>query len=386
MKNNYIDISDIELPKGLRKINFYIEPTEYEMAYALFEACNLKCTFCFEAHRNNKIDIEQLMLVPQHIYTEMKPELEKYKKIKDIHIRFWGGELFFDAIKDEVFETYKYIVDECRRLLNTEFPELNLRFSWLTNGVWTKWERVKEILDYSKGVLGFSYDPEGRFLLEKHKQQMIENVLRFHNMGYTANLSITLTKRTIQKYVNNESDLNLFPKDIKFDVNYYTANPNWESLICDDDDLFEFFKWGLDNEFFNINVIENLMSAGTNNPLYYKRKYCDCKTCKQYSNGSCTVDCAKRASVLPREMFYGKYTDEIDEENVSEAKLSMGFNKMGCMLCEYNPLCQMPCWITVVFSGYKPTSCPFKRIYKYIKDTPKIEEKYLLWRDKYGQN
>ena len=374
------------MPKGLIKIPFYEEPTEYEMAYALFEACNLKCTFCFEAHRNNKIDIEELKKVPQHIYSEMKPELLKYKNIKDIHIRFWGGELFFDAIKDEVFDTYKFIVNECRNLLEKEFPNLKLRFSWLTNGVWTRWERVKEILDYSNGVLGFSYDPEGRFLLEKHKEQMIENVLRFHNMGYNANLSITLTKQTIKKYVSNESDLNRFPKDIKFDVNYYTANPGWENLICSDDDLYNFFRWALDNGYFNINVIENLMAAGTGNKAYYRRRYCDCKTCKQYSNGSCTVDCAKRASVLPRKMFYGEYEEEINEDNVSEAKLSMGFKKMGCMLCEHKLMCQMPCWITIVFSGYKPTSCPFNRIYKYIKNNPKIEENYLLWRKEYGQN
>lgn len=68
----------------------------------------------------------------------------------------------------------------------------------MTNGVWTKWERVKELLDYSNGVLGFSYDPDGRFLIEAHKEQMINNVLRFNEMGFTTNLSITLTKKTIE--------------------------------------------------------------------------------------------------------------------------------------------------------------------------------------------
>lgn len=44
----------------------------------------------------------------------------------------------------------------------------------------------------------------------------------------------------------------------------------------------------------------------------------------------------------------------------------------------------MPCWITVVFQGYKPTDCPFKRIYEYIKKNPHIEQNYLKWRELYG--
>ena len=384
MSEQLIDISDIKLPKGLRKIPFYLEPKFFEFSYALFEACNLRCTFCFEGHRNNKVDISALYEVPQHIFQNLKEDLEKYSSIKDINLRFWGGELFYDALSDAVFDAYKFIVDECRKLINKEYPDINLRFSWLTNGVWTKWERVKELLDYSNGVLGFSYDPDGRFLIEAHKEQMINNVLRFNEMGFTTNLSITLTKKTIEKYVNNESDINRFPKHIKFDVNYYTANPKWESLICEDDDLFNFFKWALEEGHFNINVVENLLAAGTGNEIYFKGHYCDCKTCKQFSNGYCTVDCAKRASILPRSMFYGKYTDEIDEENVSEAKLAIGYEKMGCLYCEYNNLCQMPCWITVVFQGYKPTNCPFKRIYEYIKKNPHIEQNYLKWRELYG--
>lgn len=58
--------------------------------------------------------------------------------------------------------------------------------------------------------------------------------------------------------------------------------------------------------------------------------------------------------------------------------------RMGCLYCEYNNLCQMPCWITVVFQGYKPTNCPFKRIYEYIKKNPHIEQNYLKWRELYG--
>lgn len=144
------------------------------------------------------MDIPALYEVPQHIFQNLKEDLEKYSSIKDINLRFWGGELFYDALSDEVFDAYKFIVDECRKLINKEYPDINLRFSWLTNGVWTKWERVKELLDYSNGVLGFSYDPDGRFLIEAHKEQMINNVLRFNEWGLLRTFQLPLLRRLLK--------------------------------------------------------------------------------------------------------------------------------------------------------------------------------------------
>jgi len=370
-----LDITNIEMPQDLIKVPFYLEPDNYEMAYALFEACNLHCKFCFEGHRDNTVDLLKIKAAPFNIYKEMVPELEKYKNIKNLNIRLWGGELFFDALKDEVFDAYIYLIDKCRELFSKNYPNLKLSFSWLTNGVWTKWDRIKRVLDHSNGVLGFSYDPADRFPSEKIEQQMIDNTWLVFNEGYLANLSITLTKKTVEAYVTNKSNLDKFPP-MNIDVNYYTANPGWKDLLLDDEDLYKFFKWALDNRYFNINIIGNLMGAGANKKEWFKGHYCDCKTCKQYSNGSCTVDCAKRASILPHEMFYGKYDKYITEENVSDIKLSMGIQKMGCLNCSYYNLCQKPCWISIVFEGYKPTSCPYARIYKDIEKDKQLQLDY----------
>ena len=387
-KPKYLDINGIDMPEDLPKIPFYLEPYSYEIAYALFEACNLHCKFCFEGHRNNKVDPEQIKQAPQHIYNEMVPELSKYPNITNINIRLWGGELFFDALPDTVFDAYKYLIDTCKELFSKNYPHLTLKFSWLTNGVWKRWDRIKEILDRSKGVLGFSYDPADRFPSEKAEQLMVDNVWRAYNEGYFSNLSITLTKQTVKQYISGKHNLLNFPPLIGIDVNYYTANPGWETQILNDEDLYQFFKWALKHRLFNINIVNNLIAPGFNLKQYHRGHYCDCKTCKQYSNGFCTVDCAKRASILPHKMFYGKYDPIITEENVSDVKLSMGILKRGCLTCPYYDLCQKMCWITVVFEGYKPDPvCPFARIYQEMLNDKELLKDYLEYREKkYGKD
>lgn len=375
-----LDITNIDMPKELPKIQFYKDPESYEIACSLFEACNLKCKFCFEGHRNNKIDINYIREMPYKVLETVRKDFQQYPHIKDVNIRLWGGELFFDGLPDTLFDEYKHFVNTFNTLFKQEFPNVLLKFSWLTNGVFTKWERVKDLLDYSQGTIGFSYDPSGRFSNDKQKQLMIENVKRFHNFHCFNCLSITLTKHTIQEYISGKSEL-LTELNLgeRYDINFYTANPNWQTLLPDDDDLFAFFKWGLDNDLYYINVISNLVKTCINEGEYIAHHYCDCKTCVQYSNGQATVDCVKRASVLPAEMFYGKYAPIITEENVSDIKLSLGMIKRGCLNCEYYQTCQMPCWVSVVFEGFKPTNCPYKQAYEYIKQHPEIIERFKKW-------
>ena len=376
-----LDISQIDMPNELPKIPFYLDPDSYEISCALFEACNLKCKFCFEGHRNNRIDYDYIRAIPDNVMKAVRSDFQKYKNIKDVNVRLWGGELFFDALPDSLFDLYKELVDKFNKTFKEEFPNVELKFSWLTNGVFTKWERVKDILDYSHGTIGFSYDPSGRFSTERQKQLMIENVQRFHELKCFNCLSITLTKQTIQEYISGKSDLlDKLNLGERYDINFYTANPNWETLLPDDEDLFQFFKWGLDNNLWYINVISGLVDTKLYDGINKVQHYCDCKTCVQYSNGSPTVDCVKRASILPREMFYGKYTDCITEENVSDIKLSMGMMKRGCLECEFYDRCQMPCWVSVIFEGFKPTYCPYKKAYEYLDEHPEIIERYKQWK------
>ena len=159
-----LDISDIDMPPELPKIPFYLEPESYEIACSLFEACNLKCKFCFEGHRNNKIDIEYIRQMPYNVMEAVRKDFKKYTNIKD------------DGLSDSIFDEYYNYVKNFQLLFREEFPNVKLKFSWLSNGVFSKWERVKKLLIDTNSTIGFSYDPSGRFSSDKQKEMMKKRV------------------------------------------------------------------------------------------------------------------------------------------------------------------------------------------------------------------
>lgn len=362
--DNLLNIEHIKFPDGLNKIPFYLNKTSFEIAISLFEKCNLKCKFCFEEHKNTKIDLDYIHSIPKIVFDKFIIESKRYDIINLINIKVWGGELFMDILEDSMFDEYKKLVDELNFLFKTYNKDIKLVFSWLSNGVFSKRERVIDLLEYSNGSISFSYDPSGRFSNDTQRVAMIDNFYYFKHLNKLNCVSITLTKKTVAEYISGNTDIEKF-RGCFFDINFYTANTGWEELLLDDDDIFNFFKWAVDNNFTDIGIIKDCIDTAHGLKVPH---YCDCKSNMQFSKGICTMDCAKRASVLPIENFYGKNSTYITEDNCNDIKVSLGINKKNCMLCEYYNTCQMPCWITVIFKGYKPTNCPYKRIYNYIKE------------------
>lgn len=139
---------------------------EYEIACMMFENCNLNCKFCFETHMNKKIDLNYFKEIPFIIEENFKKEYDRYPSLKRVYIMMWGGELFYDALSDEVFAAYYDFVTSTRNLFELKFPRVEILFSWLTNGVFTKRKRVEDLVKFSKGIINFSYDPINRFSTE----------------------------------------------------------------------------------------------------------------------------------------------------------------------------------------------------------------------------
>ena len=377
--DNFIDTSTIIFPSGIQIIPFYTTPSLYEISCVLFERCNLKCKFCFESHENTNIDYDYIKTIPQLVVDQFRIEYEKYPTITRINIMLWGGELFIDNLTSNgICDVYRNLVDEFRNLIGINFPRIKqLTFSWLSNGVFTNRKSVEDLIRYSNGVLNFSYDPIDRYSNDKQKLLMIENSKYFFNLGLSNIISITLTKQTIEKFISNESDIGmLIGIGNTIDVNFYIANPGWETIQPSDDDLFNFFKWAVDNRYFNIKIIERFFYKYVNENII---RHCDCKTCSQITHGVWSIDCAKRSSVLPTEQFFGKYSNEITEENSNDVKSSFGIMKRGCLMCEYFNVCQMPCWISIIHKGYRCTSCPYKRMFEYIDNDIQLVQEFKRW-------
>ena len=97
-------------------IPFYKDSEEYEIACMLFENCNLNCKFCFEPHTNKKIDKDYILTIPNIIKDNFSIEYKKYPTIKKVWLMLWGGEIFYDALDDDIFdltevETHLVLVD-----------------------------------------------------------------------------------------------------------------------------------------------------------------------------------------------------------------------------------------------------------------------------------
>ena len=358
------------------KIEFYQKLHKYEISCVLFDVCNLKCKFCFETSKSKTIDIQYIKTIPDILITNLKDTIRRDKlDIEFINVMFWGGEVFFDGISDNIFDVYRSLIDDITRKIKAEYNDVKLQFSWLSNGVFTKFQRVVNLLtSYDNHVIGFSYDPVNRFSSPKQKQIMLDNVRRFKQLNLCDKVSITLTKPNIEFWLNDCTDLQWF-RDIgvNIDVNYYIANPNWHEMLANDQLIYQFYKMLLDKQLFNVVVLQKILQYNTNTTI---EKFCDCHQCSQITKGVWSVDCATRSSSLSRVRFYGKYSDDINEQTTNPIKASIGLIKRGCLTCQYYNRCQMPCWISILFDQYQCEQCPYQRVYQYIEQNPQIINAY----------
>lgn len=363
-------------PKDLYHIQFYSDEDEYEMSISLFDRCNLNCKFCFEKH-DKGIDAKYIDDLPNLLVEKFQNVIKEYKNIKVLNLRIWGGELFFDALDDSIFQMYFDFVDKTNLLFASQFNDIKLRYSWLSNGVFTKYDRVEKLLKHSSGVISFSYDPIDRFSNQAQKEMMLNSYDHFNKLGLVNVISITLTKQTVKAYVSGSTDIDKF-KDSYIDINFYSPNNGWEELLLSADDLYVFFKWAIQNNLTNCGVIASLIDTANGKTV---RRYCDCKTSMQIAYGMSTVDCAIRGSCMKLEDFYGKYASCLDDQNNNEIKAALGIKKMHCLECQYFNNCQMPCWITVIFKGYKYEYCPYERIIQLIQSKKLMSDDLTIFNN-----
>lgn len=348
---------------------------QYEISVSLFNKCNLSCEFCFERH-DREIDQEELNQTAYKCYEATKKDIEKYNPRKLV-LRFWGGELFYDALPDAIFDTYKKIIDDFRRLFSSDDSNRKFEITFLSNGVFTKRDRVDNLLDYADAKLGFSYDPVGRFASQKQLDTWESNVEYYKKRSN--GISIVLTKETIPLYMIGDKYFEKYSKELPISVNFYTPNTHWEKYMLNDDLLFEFFKWCVETKKYNVDIIESIMRYAIPEERAFIERHCDCDYCAQYQDGRCTKDCVKRASTLDEKFFYGENMEKSGSDFYPTAPRELiGINKRQCYICDYCECCPMLCFVFFIFDKYEIGECPLKQIYRYINK--EHIESYKKWK------
>lgn len=342
----------------------------------LFERCNLKCEFCLEAHNNTNIDYEWIRNMPKMLLERFKSE--NLQDIKKITFRYWGGELFFDALPDSLFDEYRLLISNVNKEFNEEFPDIELSHSWVSNGVYNNIDRVIKLLKDTNSQTSISYDPVGRYKTKEQEDLVISNTKKLFDENVLAEISITLTKPNIDAYINEKSRIKELQFCKKFDINYYIPNINWQKLLPNDDDLFEFFKWVVEENLFSILDVSRVLKTIIN-PNSETENVCNCDRHISACKNCLTYNCVTSSTVFPNKDFYGD--KEITEENVAKIKKQLGLYKRGCMFCEYAKSCPKGCHTSILYKEYKVTECPYKRLYEYVKSHNYIIDEFEEWID-----
>jgi hypothetical protein len=361
----------------VKKINRCCIPTNtqvYEVIISLFTKCNLNCDFCFQSHTND-IDIEAIKNIPK-LLEDNYPEELKNSELKQVILGFLGGELFSDDIPDSMFSIYEEVCNNVILLIKENLPCVSITLDWLTNGIFTNYTRVIKLLNNITfnnitQLIGLSYDPIGRFRTKDQFEMFINTFKYFHN--YKPEISITLTKPNIYEIINNKDNFicNL-SKEISIYLNYYISsetNSNWELYQPNDDDLFNFYKWAIDNNKYQFDVIDKLVKS-----IYCEitgDKICVPNKTLTYYNHEFIKD--RLSFRFPRDRYFGSHVNNIN----TEIRCMTGIQKRGCLYCEYNNICTEPCWNGILVRNYISGNCYTKRIIDYLYRHPEIKERYL---------
>lgn len=324
----------------------------------LFDRCNLACKFCFESNKAKEIDIEYIKSIPVGFIKAIKQHQSSLPEV--VEVTFMGGEVFADYLKDDLFDIYKNICNE----LHHDILGIKFKINWLSNGVFNNRDRVLNLLAETSSSISFSYDPIDRFPSDKQRNMTLDNVKYFKD--YLQGILITPTKRSIPIIINNQSDLEYLKQYTNsLDLSYYIPGPNYQDFNPSNDDIFNLFKYLIDNNYFQFKDVREWLKPFINKDLKIY-KTCNCDDVIMYTKNYIGNICIKLNSSLPAQRFYKD--KKINESNIKFYRTNLGQSKRGCLTCNHMNYCVQPCWSTVLFDKYDLQSCPFEQLYDYIND------------------
>lgn len=340
----------------------------------LFDMCNLNCKHCFQQHNVFKFNKDKIDEFVYHIDKTIGDDI-KTKSISTVLLSLRGGELFQDGLGDDVFSLYKQMIENINFLCKTKYPLLNIKYHFMTNGIYNKIDRVVDFIQSVNGVMTLSYDPIGRFKTDKQLELFYRNYEILKEKKLIKNIAITLTKDSIIEYIKNKNLLKQFYQT-DIDINYYIPTMNGFDLPSDDD-IFDFYKFLLDNNIFNVLYVQNILNSYIYGTPIGPICLCD-NTTIIYNNKSyrsCNV-------YIPNYKLSDFYDDtNIKDLDAVESIKKQGLKKRNCIMCEYYKNCSYYCWMMLCYRKFKMSECPHKRIYKYIENNSKIIENFKIWKN-----
>lgn len=318
----------------------------------LFEHCNLRCAFCWQDHTST-VGMSTILAKAQVI---IDAAIESGKTAHTINLM--GGELFSDEISNDLFSDYKQLVG----LVNTNLTGKGhtVVFNFVTNLVFTKYERVRELLTYlqGKGItthLTSSWDATGRFNGDT------ENLF-FTNLEHFISdvriVSVVLTKQCIDWFTSLNSDKSSFERlrsmvPVYFDT--YSPEHRADRMAPKASDLKTMYLHLLDKypETHPVaswadqkSITMNCRSSVIIGPTGY-----------QGGCGALVPEKIKNDMAVPVEVL-----DNVNIENTF-------VDKNDCLSCEFFDRCGLGCFLLQNMSKFNDLDdCLYKDIHRKIGD------------------
>jgi hypothetical protein len=348
----------------------------------LHTLCNLRCKFCFETkekgiREDTKINIDYIKQLPDEICKTMIPIIKR-DDAKIFKADIMGGELFSDDLPDSIFDIYEEFVYSLESKLKKESPNIKFIYYFFSNGILTNHKRVERFLKKFDSKITLSYDPVDRFSCNSQKEVWYETFKYFKECGAYVDVATLLTKRNIDAYIEGDKFFELIGPSIYVDNIEYAPRLDYHKYLPNDDDLFNYYKWAIDNGKFNIAHVNDILKNKSS-----------CNPGSSYMFGECfggqkkyICECIED-SPLDKEYYYGKCANQITPNTKYSIIESIGVEKRGCLMCDYYNQCPKMCWKNILFDKYEMTTCPIRRIYEYIEDNPNITIEYENWRKMY---
>lgn len=324
-----------------------------EVFAVLFELCNLNCKFCTQDHTaRDGMD---------NIVGKYEPIIEAVERQilfgrKDyFSIILMGGELFGDNVPDHIFEDYKKLINKMQSWF--EDKDIPVSFFVLTNLVFTKTERVFNLLEQVPLGLNASYDPAGRFSVYS-KELFEKNVELFKQ--HIINVGVTMTKPSIRKIMQGDPYFDYMHDNFNIDLDYY--NPITDGGVHTDD-------------YDKLEVVPSLFPTDTDLRdffIFIRENYTKCFPANYLlSEPIGKTSCQDTAHILAdnsigRCIF--KYKDEADYDNIKSKLEQKWFENHNCLECPFFDRCILGCFVSASQKGFRTQeACWLREVYEHIE-------------------
>jgi hypothetical protein len=336
----------------------------------------MNCDFCFQSHHND-IDVEAIKNIPK-LLEDNYPERLKNEEVKNVSISIKGGELFSDDIPDTIFSLYEEVCKNIIILIRKYLPDIKIKFTWITNGVYTKYDRVLRLFnninnENEKCVIIFNYNYIGRFIT-KEQFELFENTLMYfyNNYKILPKINYLALKSNMDTFISGDDKFLLsLPNDIIINIHhYYNNRDNFNhtflninnvleksndklDLYCPgDEDFYQFYKYIIDNDRYNFNRVDTIIKY-----IYNLESVDFFFTCRELLN-------------------------HLSKKELQKKYCIPGIEKRGCLYCEYNNICDEMCWCFIHFDFFKMSECYIKRTIRYLYEHPEIKDRYNEFKRK----